>query len=705
MPRWLKSLSPFGTLVIMAAALLLEGMGFPFMVVEPFFLATGLLLSAGKTSFWIAWLLAGAASFSGSVIGYFIGRRWLRLLLDRFGQRLGLTPERMGMVEGWFHRYGAGAVIIGRFAAPLRTATLYMAGATRIPFLSFALASAVAAYAWTGAYLLAFYLLGSAAVRLLHTSGLYLLAAAAILAGSALILWYRARRRHLSQPHEEPEDAEEPEDRRQDVGDLLHEGGFPHQARRRIWRWLAVLLLALALTVFYPALYSLFTSEYPVILAMLAAVLSPAAYLYWQYWQNTRIPEPLLALPSPSASTRLLLVAPHPDDEALAAGGILQQILKAGGEVRVVFLTNGDGFWRAAWALKRTWPTPDLLLHLGKLRMAESQRALRHLGLPPEAMVYLGFPDGELERLWLYGWKSTITSRHTGASRVPYDLPTRGIPYEAAALVKLLQNLLEDFQPNLILAPYALDGHPDHRATYNFLLYALATCPHLRPDIYTYVVHHGEWPSPWGLHAHLLLGPPRELHPYGPWLALNLDEAEAHRKGEAISLYATQMRVMAGWLLSFARANEIFTLPAIREEPPEGEPISLPVLPPTLKDRLDPGTALLSAFLQKKGQVWNLRLKVLRRPRMDRQFRLRLWCFTGDGNVQGHILWREGLKEGQETILGREPLTFQTALDSQVITFSWTLPKGALSLLVGVDAGKERRVEDRSGWMLLRLKD
>ncbi|MDI3270217.1 MAG: PIG-L family deacetylase [Bacillota bacterium] len=704
MLRWWESLSPIATIATLAAALLAEGVGFPFIVVEPFFLAVGLLISAGKTSFWNVWLFAGTASFTGSAIGYSIGRHWLRLLLDRYGNRLGLTPERMGMVEGWFHRYGAGAIIIGRFAAPLRTATLYMAGATRIPFLSFAVASIVAAFAWTGAYLLAFYLLGTAALRLLHTSALYLLAAAVVLGGVALLLWYRARRHHLSAPPAEEEATEEPEDRRQDVGDLLNEGGLPHNARRRTWRWMAVLLLALAFTLFYPALYSLFVSEYPVILAIATAFLFPAGYLYWQYWQNTRIRAPLLELPPPSGETRLLFLAPHPDDEALAAGGILQQVLKAGGEVQVAVLTCGDGFWRAAWALKRTWPTPDRLLYLGKLRLGESQQALAHLGVPKERMTYWGFPDGEMGRLWLRGWQAPITSRNTGASSVPYELPTKSIPYQASNLVKLLGDLLDDFQPNLILAPYPLDGHPDHRATYNFLLYALATRPHAQPTVYTYVVHHGEWPSPWGLHPHLFLGPPRELARYGPWLALNLEDEEAARKGEAIGLYSSQMRVMAGWLLSFARADEIFTLPAIQEEVPEEKPILLPMLPPTLKDRLDPGTALLSAVLMRKGSVWNLTLRVLRQPRRDRQFRLRLWLFSDDGKAVGHVLWREGLKEGHETLLGREPLSFQTALDGSAITFSWTLPKGTVSLLLGADTGTDRRIEDRSGWMLLRLK-
>jgi hypothetical protein len=42
--------------------------------------------------------------------------------------------------------------------------------------------------------------------------------------------------------------------------------------------------------------------------------------------------------------TRLMLVAPHPDDETLAAGGLIQRVLAHRGQVRVVFVTNGDGY-------------------------------------------------------------------------------------------------------------------------------------------------------------------------------------------------------------------------------------------------------------------------------------------------------------------------------------------------------------------------
>src|SRR3954447_4802589 len=43
-------------------------------------------------------------------------------------------------------------------------------------------------------------------------------------------------------------------------------------------------------------------------------------------------------------TTRLLVVAPHPDDETLAAGGLIQRVRANGGAVRVLLMTSGDGF-------------------------------------------------------------------------------------------------------------------------------------------------------------------------------------------------------------------------------------------------------------------------------------------------------------------------------------------------------------------------
>ena len=65
---------------------------------------------------------------------------------------------------------------------------------------------------------------------------------------------------------------------------------------------------------------------------------------------------PASGLPAFSAQTRLLMVAPHPDDETIATGLLIQQVLAAGGEVRILLLTAGDNNpWPQRWLERRVW--------------------------------------------------------------------------------------------------------------------------------------------------------------------------------------------------------------------------------------------------------------------------------------------------------------------------------------------------------------
>src|SRR5947209_8000477 len=54
-----------------------------------------------------------------------------------------------------------------------------------------------------------------------------------------------------------------------------------------------------------------------------------------------RNPQPAMTVP---AATRLLVVAPHPDDETLGAGGLIQRVRQSGGVVKILYLTDGEGY-------------------------------------------------------------------------------------------------------------------------------------------------------------------------------------------------------------------------------------------------------------------------------------------------------------------------------------------------------------------------
>lgn len=57
-------------------------------------------------------------------------------------------------------------------------------------------------------------------------------------------------------------------------------------------------------------------------------------------WAQTTTPLDTLLSPV----TRLLVFTPHPDDETLGAGGLIQRVQRLGGQVQVVLMTNGDGY-------------------------------------------------------------------------------------------------------------------------------------------------------------------------------------------------------------------------------------------------------------------------------------------------------------------------------------------------------------------------
>src|SRR5882672_4780790 len=82
-------------------------------------------------------------------------------------------------------------------------------------------------------------------------------------------------------------------------------------------------------------------------------------------------------------ATRLMLLAPHPDDETIAAGGVLQQVIAAGGSVRIIYFTDGDDNPWAQRAVERRWRIgPDDRKRWGKRRRAEALAALVALGVP-----------------------------------------------------------------------------------------------------------------------------------------------------------------------------------------------------------------------------------------------------------------------------------------------------------------------------------
>jgi LmbE family N-acetylglucosaminyl deacetylase len=146
--------------------------------------------------------------------------------------------------------------------------------------------------------------------------------------------------------------------------------------------------------------------------------------------------------------SRVLVLAPHPDDESLAVGGLLQKILDAGGRCRVIFLTNGENNPWPQRVIERRWRIgPIDKERWGKRRRLEAISALAELGIPETAISFLGFPDQGLTDLLLSA-NNEISER--------------------------LAEHLDEWQPSLLVSPSATDLHPDHSAASVFVRLALA---------------------------------------------------------------------------------------------------------------------------------------------------------------------------------------------------------------------------------------
>ncbi|MGA9796761.1 MAG: PIG-L family deacetylase, partial [Rhizomicrobium sp.] len=80
-----------------------------------------------------------------------------------------------------------------------------------------------------------------------------------------------------------------------------------------------------------------------------------------------------------------VVIAPHPDDESLACGGLIAEACRQGLRGKVVIVSDGAG----SHPNSKAYP-PD---RLRSLREEEARQAGAELGLRPAEMLFLGLPD------------------------------------------------------------------------------------------------------------------------------------------------------------------------------------------------------------------------------------------------------------------------------------------------------------------------
>jgi membrane protein DedA with SNARE-associated domain len=175
---------------------------------ETALIAAAVLASAGKLQIELVIAVAAAGAIVGDNIGYLIGRKGGRWVLERPGAFRRQRQEVLRVGEPFFEAHGPKAVFFGRFVLGLRVWASWLAGATRMHWRSFVMWNALGGILWaTGIGLLA-YFLGHSAGHAIEAFGIYGLVAVLLAIVSAVVL----HRRHARSARSEgpPEDQDEP---------------------------------------------------------------------------------------------------------------------------------------------------------------------------------------------------------------------------------------------------------------------------------------------------------------------------------------------------------------------------------------------------------------------------------------------------------------------------------------------------------------
>jgi membrane protein DedA with SNARE-associated domain len=147
---------------------------------ETSLIAGAVLASEGKLQIVVVIVLAASAAIVGDNIGYLIGRKGGRWLLERPGRFQRQRLEVLATGEPFFERHGPKAVFFGRFLLGLRVWASWLAGATRMRWRSFVFWNACGGIGWATVIGLLAYFVGHSAGNAVEAFGLYGLAAAAL---------------------------------------------------------------------------------------------------------------------------------------------------------------------------------------------------------------------------------------------------------------------------------------------------------------------------------------------------------------------------------------------------------------------------------------------------------------------------------------------------------------------------------------------
>lgn len=255
---------------------------------------------------------------------------------------------------------------------------------------------------------------------------------------------------------------------------------------------------------------------------------------------------------------KVLIIAPHQDDEILAVGGLIQKCVKLNDTVTILFITNGD----------------YLGPYIAHKRYYESKEALALLGIAENAIFYLGYGDTGMNyshsflRQMLF--KNPNMPLTTPFSSMTYH-PASGKTVHAmrtgfessltqVAFLADLEWFIKELTPDIIITPYVLDMHGDHAAIIP-LLQKIDIFSQI-PICLTYIIHGGNdslWPP---RDTKTFTCPPViSVETWKKHISIPLTDREQHQKHQAILAFKTQLKDDSNnFLVSFSKQEEVFFL-------------------------------------------------------------------------------------------------------------------------------------------------
>lgn len=149
------------------------------------------------------------AAFLGSVCGislsYTIGRVVGTSLIDRYGNRFHVTPEKLKSINEWFERFGKWTLVFGYFFTGFRHLVAIVAGTAKLRLSAFALFAYTGALIWSVTFISLGYFLGEQWTRIAgHAETIALILTTLVCAAGAIYLFKRRRNQPTTGKNENP---------------------------------------------------------------------------------------------------------------------------------------------------------------------------------------------------------------------------------------------------------------------------------------------------------------------------------------------------------------------------------------------------------------------------------------------------------------------------------------------------------------------